>query len=194
MALHNTSKLDSILQKFTEGATSETAPRLQAAALVVTSKAGETLYSSAAGNLTFQKDSPSFDQDSVCWVASLTKLVTAVAVMQLVERGLVGLDDDVAGLVPALVGVDVVKEVDEDGVPRLAKATRALTLRYVCEKYGASPCLRLPDEATRLRFVFVFAQRQHGISTTLPWYLPSHSSALTRGVQKPTHPHKRLLL
>jgi hypothetical protein len=40
--------------------------------------------------------------DSVIWVASCTKLVTTIAAMQCVERGLVTLDRDVRSIVPEL--------------------------------------------------------------------------------------------
>ncbi|CAI7587620.1 unnamed protein product [Penicillium bialowiezense] len=49
----------------------------------------------------------SVTSDSLCWIASMTKLVTAVAVMQLVERGLISLDDNVCEIIPELKNMKV---------------------------------------------------------------------------------------
>ena len=40
--------------------------------------------------------------DTLTWIASQTKLAMSVSVMQLVEKGLVGLDDDVREMIPDL--------------------------------------------------------------------------------------------
>ena len=53
----------------------------------------ETLYSGAAGHPGFGPDSPVFSVDPVAWTASLTKLVTAVCLLQLVDRKIIKLDD-----------------------------------------------------------------------------------------------------
>ena len=41
----------------------------------------------------------------------MTKLVTAVAVMQLVERGIVSLEDDVRAIVPELRDVQILEDI-----------------------------------------------------------------------------------
>lgn len=64
--------------------------------------AGKTLYSKALGKLNYEPDSPPFTTDSVCWIVSMTKLLTAMSVMQLVEQGKIGLKDDVGDVVPQL--------------------------------------------------------------------------------------------
>lgn len=43
----------------------------------------------------------------------MTKLVTAVAIMQLVERGILSLDDDVRSKVPELASVQVLEDMKE---------------------------------------------------------------------------------
>ena len=45
--------------------------------------------------------------DTLKWIASQSKLVTSVAVMQLVEKGLIGLDNDVRAVLPALKDLKV---------------------------------------------------------------------------------------
>jgi CubicO group peptidase (beta-lactamase class C family) len=74
-------------------------------------------------------DSPPFTGDAVCWVASLTKLVTAISAMQLVEKGTIGLDDDVRSVVPELSNKDILKGFDNDGKAILVKQTKPITLR-----------------------------------------------------------------
>lgn len=58
----------------------------------------------------------------------MTKLVTSVAAIQVVERGLVGLEDDLAQVVPELSHRDVLKDFAEDGSPIFEKQTKPLTL------------------------------------------------------------------
>jgi CubicO group peptidase (beta-lactamase class C family) len=73
-----------------------------------------------------------FTGDTVCWIASCTKLMTTVAVSQCVERGLLNLDDDVGETwLPELKNPDILVRVDEDNGPAFRKATRKITLRFV---------------------------------------------------------------
>ncbi len=60
---------------------------------------------------------------------SMTKAVTAVAVMQLVEGGHVTLDEPVGALVPYLAEVQVLDGFAADGTPRLRTPVRPVTLR-----------------------------------------------------------------
>jgi methyl acetate hydrolase len=69
--------------------------------------------------------------DTVCWIASMTKAVTSVAAMQLVEQGRLALDDPIAGVLPRLAGVQVLEGFDDRGVPRLRPPRRAITLRHL---------------------------------------------------------------
>ncbi len=61
----------------------------------------------------------------------MTKLVTAVAVMQVVEKGLVGLDDDLGHTLPELSDLDVLEGFDGSEQPMLGKQSDSITLRYV---------------------------------------------------------------
>lgn len=60
----------------------------------------------------------------------MTKLLTAVSVMQLVEKGKVGLDDDLGKLIPQLSEVEILKGFEDDGKPIMEKKTKPITLRY----------------------------------------------------------------
>ncbi|KAF2097234.1 beta-lactamase/transpeptidase-like protein [Rhizodiscina lignyota] len=75
-----------------------------------------------------------FTTDSVCWIASMTKLMTTVSAVQCVERGLIGLDDDVSErILPEFRDINVLEDMVDDGkggqMPRLRKARGKITLR-----------------------------------------------------------------
>jgi len=60
----------------------------------------------------------------------MTKLATAVAMLQLAERGIVGLDDDLSDKLPELKATPVLRGFEEDdGKPILEAHGRAVTLR-----------------------------------------------------------------
>jgi hypothetical protein len=79
-------------------------------------------------------ESQLFDGDVVCWIASCTKLMTTVSVMQCVEKGLLDLDADVGETcLPEFKDVQVLKKMEDDGkggqIPVLSKAKGKVTLR-----------------------------------------------------------------
>ena len=67
--------------------------------------------------------------DTVFWLASMTKPVTGVAAMQLVERGLLELDAPASRWYPWLGEVGVLEGFDSDGRPRIRPARGVITLR-----------------------------------------------------------------
>lgn len=69
--------------------------------------------------------------DTVFWIASLTKAVTSVAAMQLVEQGRVGLDDPVGRWLPQLAAPRVLEGFAEDGTPKTRAAQTPITLRHL---------------------------------------------------------------
>ncbi|HEY0183078.1 MAG TPA: serine hydrolase domain-containing protein [Rhodopila sp.] len=69
--------------------------------------------------------------DTVVWIASMTKAITGACAMQLVERGKLSLDADVAGVLPELGRVQVLEGFGADGKPRLRAPRRAITLRHL---------------------------------------------------------------
>lgn len=62
--------------------------------------------------------------------------MTAIAVMQCVERGQIGLDDPVGAVFPELAEIEIIEGFEDDGKPKTRKAEEKLTLRCV-------PSLRL---------------------------------------------------
>jgi CubicO group peptidase (beta-lactamase class C family) len=69
--------------------------------------------------------------DSVVWIASMTKAVTAAAAMQLVERGRLALDAPAADVVPELGGKGVLEGFDREGRAITRPPRRPITLRHL---------------------------------------------------------------
>lgn len=88
----------------------------------------DTLYEGAFGVRELGGERP-MQTDTVCWIHSMTKAITGACIMQLVEQGRLGLDDDCGRLVPALARPRVLEGFDADGTPRFRPARGAITLR-----------------------------------------------------------------
>ena len=69
--------------------------------------------------------------DTVVWIASMTKAITAAAAMQLVERGKLSLDQPASRVVPELASAKVLEGFDGAGKPRLREPRRPITLRHL---------------------------------------------------------------
>ncbi|KAK1957612.1 beta-lactamase [Colletotrichum sublineola] len=124
------SDLDDILAKYT-AASNDTKDKLLGAAFVVVDKDG-VLYSGSAGRIGFAADASPWALDTFTFVASMTKLITCTAVMQLVERGAVGLDDDMREIVPQLADMQILRGFDaDDRRPILEDNTTPVTLRML---------------------------------------------------------------
>ena len=68
-------------------------------------------------------------QDTIFWLASMTKAIVSVAALREVEAGRLSLDGDLSGLLPEFADLKVLEGFGEDGAPRLRPARRAPTLR-----------------------------------------------------------------
>ncbi len=88
------------------------------------------LYEGAFGKRELGKEAP-MTSDTVVWIASMTKAITATAVMQLVERGKLSLERPAAEVVPALAEVRVLDGFDSAGKPRLRAPKRPIMLRHL---------------------------------------------------------------
>ena len=69
--------------------------------------------------------------DTIFWLASCTKLVTSIAALQLVERGLLALDTPIDDVLPDLAGYRVLAGIDADGAAVLRVPARPVTLRHL---------------------------------------------------------------
>lgn len=87
-------------------------------------------YEGAFGTRDLAKG-PAMTLDTVFRIASMTKAVTSVAAMQLVEQGKLSLDGPVPDIDPALSAPQVLEGFDPSGAPRLRPARRPITLRHL---------------------------------------------------------------
>src|SRR5436309_8692874 len=76
-------------------------------------------------------DGPAMTRDSVFRIASMTKAVTSVAAMQLVEQGKLQLDEPIGNVLPELAAPQVLEGFDSSGSPRLRPVKRPITLRHL---------------------------------------------------------------
>ncbi|ORY62391.1 beta-lactamase/transpeptidase-like protein [Pseudomassariella vexata] len=124
-------KLDHILQSHVVAPDeTEVKNKLLAAGLILVDRNG-ILYSNAEGRLGFDANSPAYTTDSMSWIASMTKLITATCVLQLVERGLVGIDEDVRPKVPQLAAMQILRGFDDHDQPILEDNTKPITVRHL---------------------------------------------------------------
>ncbi|KAM6522988.1 hypothetical protein FALCPG4_012594 [Fusarium falciforme] len=119
--------------------------KIQGVSFIVTNKDG-IVYKGAAGRIGLAADSPSFNSESSGWIASMTKIVTATSLMQIVERRLISLDDDVRSLVPELANAQILRLFDSDDKPVLEDNTDPISLRQLlCHTSGMSYDFVDPD-------------------------------------------------
>lgn len=115
------------LQHITDAACVDQVAGIPGAVVVVVDKNGNELFSHAAGRRGTGSDEP-MTLDSVFWIASCTKMIVGIAVMQLVEKSVLNLDDatQVESLCPYLKDVEVL-QADGTLVPK----KRGITLRML---------------------------------------------------------------
>lgn len=92
--------------------------------------AQDVLYQGAFGHRRLSGDA-AMTLDTVFGIASMTKPITAVAALQLVERGHITLDDPVADYLPEIAAAQVFEGYDAAGAPRLRPPRRPITLRHL---------------------------------------------------------------
>ena len=74
---------------------------------------------------------PEVSPDSLFWIASMTKAITATACMQLVEQGKLQLEQTMGDLLPELKEPKVLEGFDASGAPILRPARQPVTLRHL---------------------------------------------------------------
>lgn len=91
---------------------------------------GASVFSGAFGARTADDMAP-MTEDSIFWLASMTKAVTAVAAMQLVEHGKLSLDAPIGDLLTSLGKAQVFDGFAADGSVKLRAPVRPVTLRHL---------------------------------------------------------------
>ncbi len=110
---------------------------------------GKIVYFKSFGNKS-DKRRDTYEKDDVFRIASMTKAITTVSIMQLYEQGKVGLDDPVSDFLPAFKDMKVLDKVNkEDTAYTTVPANGSITIRQLLTHtsgitYGdASPELQM---------------------------------------------------
>jgi CubicO group peptidase (beta-lactamase class C family) len=86
------------------------------------------VYQGAFGTRNMAATTP-MSSDTIFRIASMVKLLTSVAALQLVERGKLKLDEPAANIDPTLASPQILTGFDAKGVPQLRPAHKPITLR-----------------------------------------------------------------
>jgi CubicO group peptidase (beta-lactamase class C family) len=100
-------------------------------AVVAIARNGKLAYLKGIGFQDRSKTIP-MNPDAIFWIASMTKPVTSVAAMMLVEEGKLDLDAPVARYLPALEGMQVAREVVD---PVTGETTNFMLTQLVPQKH-----------------------------------------------------------
>lgn len=109
---------------------------------------GTIVYFKSFGNRTDQRNDP-YRNDDIFRIASMTKAITTVSIMQLYEQGKLGLDDPVSKFLPAFKDMKVLNMVNkEDSTYTTEPAKSPITIRQLLTHtsgitYGNSPELAM---------------------------------------------------
>jgi len=96
-------------------------------------KDGKEVFFGCAGRLAMDHPSP-FDRDAIMRMFSMTKVVTAAAIMTLVDQGLLSVDDPVSRFIPEYANLQVAQP---DGT--LTPADKPLTIRHLLTMTSGIP-------------------------------------------------------
>src|ERR1700743_2037799 len=141
--MQSKSQIDQLLRRMSDA---KEIPGVVATA--ATSK--EVIYQGAFGKRDLTKDQ-AMTQDSVFWIASMTKAITSAAGSQPVEQGKLSLNDPIGKVLPDLASPQVLEGFDAKGEPKLRAAKTPITLRHLMtHTAGFSYELWTSDKATYL--------------------------------------------
>lgn len=96
---------------------------------IVADKEGKVHYKNLIGHADVEARKP-ISEDSVFWIASMTKMFTGASIMMLVDEGKVSLDDPVTKFIPQLDKWMAVQERDKNHV-MLVPLVRPVTIRHL---------------------------------------------------------------
>ena len=100
--------------------------------LTAQDRAGKINYAKAIGTESLKEGAVPMTLDSTFYLASVSKLVTAIATLQSVDRGHFNLDENVTRILPEFKGIQILKGFNEEtGEPILVPTKNKITLRFV---------------------------------------------------------------
>jgi CubicO group peptidase (beta-lactamase class C family) len=101
-----------------------------AGAVAAVTSAEAPVLQIAVGRQSLDEAAP-MQVDSVFWIASMTKALTTVAALQLVEQGKLSLDGPIGEVLPDLAAPLVLEGFGADGAPLTRPAETKLTLKHL---------------------------------------------------------------
>jgi CubicO group peptidase (beta-lactamase class C family) len=120
------------LESYTTSIANKENPKIHGLILLGVDKQGKEIYNKVIGYSSLGSDAKPLTRDAVLKLASTTKLFTSIAVLQCVERGLIGLDDPVDKVVPELKDLEIVTWKDEAAKTiEVTKAKNPITPRHL---------------------------------------------------------------
>ncbi|KAI7778117.1 hypothetical protein LA080_002617 [Diaporthe eres] len=122
-------ELDSILESYAASGSDTKDKVLGVSFMVVNEK--DVLYEGSAGRIDLHDEAARYTPDTFTYVASLTKLLTATCLLQLVERGRITIDEDLRLRLPFLSDVQILRGFDGDDKPILESNHRPITLWHL---------------------------------------------------------------
>ncbi|RAL14706.1 serine hydrolase domain-containing protein [Aspergillus homomorphus CBS 101889] len=117
-------------------------------------RSGAEVYSKVAGYNSLDPDSPPLHESAVLQLASATKLITSIALLQCVEKDLITLDQPLTTILPELDGIEILTDV-VDGQFSFEPSTTPITARHLLTHTSGlgyrftHPLLRLRAEARK---------------------------------------------
>ena len=88
------------------------------------------VYEGARGRMKDRTGEP-IRPDTIFWLLSMTKAITATACMQLVEQGRLRLDQPAGEILPQLKSPQILDGFDTSGQPKLRPARNTITVRHL---------------------------------------------------------------
>eukprot|EP00026_Physarum_polycephalum_P009380 Phypoly_transcript_09501.p1 GENE.Phypoly_transcript_09501~~Phypoly_transcript_09501.p1 ORF type:complete len:385 (+),score=64.77 Phypoly_transcript_09501:91-1245(+) len=126
MVLSTASKITDTLNSFTSKPNG-----IPGAVFRVVKKDGTILYDGASGVRGIDHKDEPMTTDTVFWIASFTKLITAVAALQLVEHGKIAVDDQVSKYLPEIEKIQILTGFDAEDKPILQDPKTKITIRHL---------------------------------------------------------------
>lgn len=131
------------------------------------SKDGKIIYNGAAGTKKLNGEGGAVAPNTPSRIMSMTKFLTSVGLLQLVEQGKVNPDAPITDYLPELKGCELLKGFDADGKPITEAPKRAPTVKEVMShSSGYSYDFIVADHAKYNEakgLPSIFAQRRAGI-------------------------------
>ena len=121
--MHDKAQIDQVLRRKSDA---KEIPGVVA----ISANSKEVICQGAFGKRDLSRDD-AMTADSVFWIASMTKAITAAAGMQLVEQGRLSLDAPIGKVLPDLASPQVLEGFDSKGEPKLRPARNPITLRHL---------------------------------------------------------------